>query len=106
MKENNVTVSLQFIDSFQFLPTSLQKLVHNLKDSDFNILKQNVSQDKIHLLLRKVIYPYEYVDNFQKFSEIVLPPVSAFYSTLSGERVSAEDYERAKNVWSTFKMKE
>ncbi|GFR06857.1 PR domain zinc finger protein 4 [Trichonephila clavata] len=53
IKENNVTVSLQFIDSFQFLPTSLQKLVQNLKDSDFNILKQNVSLDKIHLLLRK-----------------------------------------------------
>ncbi|GFT96393.1 c2H2-type domain-containing protein [Nephila pilipes] len=105
IKENNVTVSLQFIDSFQFLPTSLQKLVHNLKDSDFNILKQNVSQDKIHLLLRKGIYPYEYVDNFQKFSEIALPPAAAFYSTLSGEHVSAEDYEHAKNVWSTFKIK-
>ncbi|GFW95212.1 c2H2-type domain-containing protein [Trichonephila clavipes] len=105
VKENNVAVSLQFIDSFQFLPTSLQKLVHNLKDSDFNILKQNVSQNKIQLLLRKGIYPYEYVDNFQKFSEIALPPASAFYSTLSGEHVSAEDYEHAKNVWSTFKIK-
>ncbi|GFW46565.1 protein NYNRIN [Trichonephila clavipes] len=92
-------------DSFQFLPTLFQKLVHNLKDSDFNILKQNVSQDKIQLLLRKGIYPYEYVDNFQKFSEIALPPASAFYSTLSGEHVSAEDYEHATNVWSTFKIK-
>ncbi|GFS79258.1 protein NYNRIN [Nephila pilipes] len=92
------------LDSFRFLPTSLQNLVHNLKESDFSILKQNVSKEKIHLL-RKGIHPYEYVDNFQKFLEIALPPASAFYSTLSGEYVSAEDYEQEKNLWSTFKIK-
>ncbi|GFT09564.1 gastrula zinc finger protein XlCGF57.1 [Nephila pilipes] len=64
----------------------------------------NVPQDKIHLL-RKGIYRYEYVDNFQKFSETALPPAAAFYSTLSGVHANAEGYEHAENVWSTFKIK-
>ncbi|GBN99917.1 hypothetical protein AVEN_148076-1, partial [Araneus ventricosus] len=55
-KENPVT--LQFVDSFQFLNTSLQKLVENLDHSKFSIMKSCMSSPHRDLLLKKGIYPY------------------------------------------------
>ncbi|ELT88969.1 hypothetical protein CAPTEDRAFT_103875, partial [Capitella teleta] len=34
-----------------------------------------------------------------------LPPIEAFYSQLSGEGISKDDYEHAKNVWKEFGMR-
>ena len=45
------------------------------------------------LLLRKGVYPYDYVDGFEKLQEIELPPSEAFYNTITGEGVSHADYE-------------
>ena len=102
--ENSVSISEQFIDSFQFLPTSLEKLVKNLKQEDFQILKENMDEDKIPLLLRKGVYPYECMDSFSKFSETELPPRSSFLSTLTNEEISQENYLHAQTVWETFEI--
>lgn len=40
----------------------------------------------------KGVYPYEYMDSFEKFHEKVLPSKEDFYSSLYGEGVSREDY--------------
>ncbi|KFM83282.1 hypothetical protein X975_08032, partial [Stegodyphus mimosarum] len=51
---------LQFLDSLQFLPTSLQKLVENLSPQKFVIIREHFKNDEIPLLFRKGVYPYEY----------------------------------------------
>ena len=51
--------------------------------------------------MTKEIYPYEYMDSFERFSEENLPPKEAFYSNLNGEGIM-EDYEHAQKVWKTF----
>jgi len=51
------------------------------------------------------VYPYEYFDSYAKFSEQHLPPKEAFYSSLSGEGISDEDYGHAQMVWQEFAVK-
>ena len=101
--------NLRFIDSFQFLGTSLEKLVSNLaaegKDK-FKLLTQYiVDPTKQDLLLRKGVYPYDYVDSPTKLTETALPPQAAFYSILNQEAISAEDYAHAENIWRVFQCR-
>ena len=57
------------------------------------------------LLLRKGVYLYEYIDSWEKFNEISLPPKEAFCSELSLEDIKDEDYEHAQKVWEVFEIK-
>ena len=61
--------------------------------------------NKFVLLLRKGVYPYEYVDNWEKFREISLPIKEDFYSNLNMEDISDIDYRHANNVFKRFKLK-
>ena len=54
---------------------------------------------------KKGVYPYEDMDNWEKFDEITLPPKEVFYSNLSLENISDEDYEHAQKVWNVFEIK-
>ncbi|VDI69526.1 Hypothetical predicted protein [Mytilus galloprovincialis] len=47
------------------------------------------------LLLRKGVYPYDYVDGFEKLQETELPPSEALYNTITGEGV---DFEYLKEL--------
>ena len=60
------------------------------------------SGEKRDLLLRKGVYPYDWVDSIDKFSETQLPPQESFYSKLSDEGISNEDYLHAQEVWKKF----
>ncbi|KAL9982414.1 hypothetical protein ACROYT_G004452 [Oculina patagonica] len=53
---------------------------------------------------RKGIYPYDYMDSFDKFNA-ELPTKEEFYSILNNEHISDKDYKHAENVWKTFKIK-
>ncbi|GBN56668.1 hypothetical protein AVEN_110035-1 [Araneus ventricosus] len=97
--------SLNFADSFQFLSTSLEKLVQNLTPDKFNILKENFPHHNISLLLRKCVYPYEYMYSHQKFDDERLPFIDSFESTLTGSGISDEDYRHAQTVWHYFNLK-
>ena len=55
------------------------------------------------LLFKKGIYPYEYIDSWEKFEETKLPEREAFYSKLSDEHITEEEYEHAKKVWKECK---
>ena len=57
------------------------------------------------MLLRKGVYPYEYMDSWEKFDETTLPPKEAFYSNLNLEDISDEDYAHAQKVWDVFEIK-
>ena len=55
----------------------------------------NGDLNKFVLLLRKGVYPYEYMDSLEKFNETALPPKKDFYSNLNLENISNEDYIHA-----------
>ena len=65
----------------------------------------NGNLNKFVMLLRKGVYPYEYMDSWEKFDETVLPPKKAFYSNLNLENISDEDYVHAQKVWDVFEIK-
>ena len=48
------------------------------------------------MLLRKGVYPYEYINSWEKFYETALPPKKDFYSNLNSEDISDEDYAHAQ----------
>ena len=56
----------------------------------------NGDLNKFVLLLRKGVYPYEYMDSWEKFDETSFSDKTNFYSVLNLEDITDEDYERAK----------
>ena len=87
---------IRFIDSFKFMATSLDSLVNNLPKDDFDNLKRHYTGDKLSLLTRKGVYPYEYMDSLERLKETQLPPREAFYSRLNDEGISDEHYLHAQ----------
>ena len=61
--------------------------------------------NKFILLLRKGLYPYEDMDNREKFDETTIPPKEAFYSKQYKEAISDADYAHIEKVWKIFKTK-
>ena len=104
-KTKPIKHKIRFIDSFKFMSTSLDNLVNNLPDDAFNNLERYYKEEKLSLVKGKGFYPYEYMDSSERFKENKLPPKEAFYSRLTGEGISNEDYERVKKVWKVFGMK-
>ena len=104
-KDKPIKHKIRLIDSFKFMSTSLQSLVNNLPDDAFNNLERYNTDDKLSLVKRKGVYPYEYMDSLERFKENKLPPKEAFYSRLTGEGTGDEDYEHTEKVWKVFGMK-
>ena len=101
--------NLKFIDSLQFMASSLEKLVENLYDkndkyNNFNHMKKYYNNE-LDLLCQKGFYPYEWVDNVEKLNHEGLPPVNEFYSTLSQETLSDANYKHAQNVYDKLSCK-
>ena len=65
----------------------------------------NKDLNKFILLLRKGVYPYEYMDNWERFDETLLPNREAFYSNLNMEDITDSDYRHANRVFNEFKLK-
>ena len=146
-----------FIDSFQFMPASLDNLAKNLNDksnfknvrrfleshlicnneeedeekdeivveveeedadqeidnkSDYrnspyhppnlNTEQKNAVDEDMNLLIRKGVYPYEYITDVDKLRETRFPPKEAFKSTLKLETISQSDYDHAIKVFEHF----
>ena len=95
---------LRFIDSFQFMSSSLEKLVENLYDKNdkyknFHSMKQYFSEN-MDILCRKGFYPYEWMDNVSKMNSNGLPDKSSFYSKLSQTSLTDNEYSHAENVYN------
>ena len=129
-----IAFKLRFIDSFRFMLTSLSERVDNTS-GNFNSIECksctensgceeckklierlirkfpsvyqfcNGDLNKFILLLQKGVYPYEYMENWEKFDEITLPPKEAFYSNLNLEDISDEGYAHAQKVRNFFEIK-
>ena len=102
---------LRFIDSAQFLLASLNKLVVVNPPEAFRITAQHEpNRERLQLLMRKGMYPYEYMDTWDLFTKPRLPPPppppkEVFYRKLSDAHISDVDYAHAQKVWETFGCK-
>ena len=146
---------LTFIDSFQFMSSSLDKLVENVTKCGkcetckpdscilrsvsyrghiiqhqtsypclkcknckkvgkscvnpvYNNLKYTSEEfkgDKLHLMSKKGVYPYDFMDSFEKFDQTELPDKEHFYSILNDQDITNDEYDHAKKVWKAFKIK-
>ena len=92
-----------FIDSMQFMNTSLDNLVGNL--DEFKYLSKEFDDECLKLVKEEGVYPYQYMDSCKKFNERELPSKDAFFSSLNGVGISDKYYSRAKKVWNTFNIK-
>jgi hypothetical protein len=96
-----------FVDSFMHLSTSLDTLTKNINskavpfEDKFSLLCECFEVSKAQQLSHKGLYPYEYMDSFDKFRETSFPDISKFYSSLKGEGPSKEDYKYWRNIFNT-----
>ena len=113
-KSKEFTYRTKFIDSCRFMHDSLSNLVDNLSE----LKNRNIPNDtlikrfhntyqlsdndinKFKLLLRKGVYPHEYMDSWRKFRNESLPDKEYFYRELNKEHISDEDYAHAHEVWN------
>ena len=97
---------LRFMDSAQFFLASLDKLVAANPPGALQISSQHgPNKERRELLMKKDIYPYEYMDTSDRFTEPKLPQKEVFYRKLSDAHISDEDYTHAQKVWATFGCK-
>ena len=101
--------NLQFLDSYQFMPDSLDKLVNNLVldgKEKFSLTSSYFcnNQEKLDLVLRKNPFPYDYLDSMERLDECLLPDQQHFYNRLTETECSDEEYKHARRVWQQFEM--
>ena len=73
--------NLKFLDTAQFMPDSLETLAENLKTNsqdrydNFKNMKQHFEAEELKLMCQKGVYPYEHMDDVEKFKDTELPPI-------------------------------
>ena len=101
LKSRNM--ELRFIDSFRFMPNSLQQLADNLPKNNFFETKEHFG-DKYDLVNTKGVFPYDFVTDYDVLNSTSLPPKENFFNKLNGEHISDGDYAHAQKVWDEFKI--
>ena len=71
----------------QFMNSSLDKLVKNLSDEDFKYLVEEFGSENLEILKQKGAYPYEYMNNFERFNEEKLPSKKYLFSSTKKKRL-------------------
>ena len=108
--------NLVFVDSMQFMNSSLDKLVKNLSDEDFKYLVEEFGSENLEILKQKGASPYEYMNSFKRFNEEKLCARKYFFSStkkgnidedgkVSDGHISIEDYLTCEKIWNNIKMK-
>ena len=96
---------LTFIDSFQFMSSRLDKLVSNLPKEDLIYTSKVFKGKKLNLMSQKGVYPYDFMDSFEKFNQTELPNKDQFYSILNDQNITDDEYDHANKVRNTFMIK-
>ena len=97
--------NLTFIDSMQFMNSSLDSLVKNLSDNNFKYLSEEFGGEFLMLVKQKEVYPYEYMGSFKKFPENKLPDRCKLFSSLKDICINEKDYLKADSIWNVFRKK-
>ena len=85
------------------LPELFPNLYENFKKKWKKKLEP-VEEKAFELLTRKGVYPYAYMDSFERFKETRLPSKEAFFNDLTKKDISEEDFEFAEEIWKTFHL--
>ena len=105
-KTYTIYYSLKFIDSFQFMSSSLNSLAQNLQSLPHTEkLKQRYPSLSTDVLHRKGVFPYSYFSSLNVLRETSLPPRTEFKNDLTGEECKEEDYTHAHRAWREFGCK-
>lgn len=104
---DKVFLKVRFKDSFRFFPGSLEAHAANLDSSQYvnteKFLSRKYDSVLIEKLKRKGVFPYEYIDSFEKYNESSLPSKDKFSSSDGNEgesnSISDDDYEHAQTVF-------
>ena len=114
-KVKDIMYEIRFIDTFAFMATSIESLSNNLRSSsnDINELRKifkNTSDEfkddeQFKLMIKKGVYPYDYIDNFNRLNMRYLPNIKAFHSKLYKTECDIDDYKHAQNVFNKFGCK-
>ena len=119
MRIDNEEPENKLIDNMRFMTASLSQSIGKVSE-----INKKISQDELIekfpntyqlcnkdlnkfelILLQKGVYPYEYMDSWERFNETSLPDKESFYSELNKEDITDEDYAHAQKVWKVFKIK-
>ena len=68
-------------------------------------MKQHFNEEDMKIICQKGIYPYEWMDDKEKFKQGYLPTRNEFKSNLKLAGVTNNDYKHAQKVWQHFKCK-
>ena len=111
-KSKKITFEIRFLDTYAFMPCSIENLTNDLKNncSDIdefrkrflNISNHYKNDEKSTLILQKGIYPYNFTDSYEKLNINYLPSKSEFYNKLYNNECNHLDYKQAQLVWSKF----
>ena len=101
----NKYFKIVFKDSMKFISSSMEALVNNLPKDAFKNLEKYFTPEQTKILKRKGFFPYDYLDNIEKLKDTKPPQQKAFYSKLSGNGLSNNNYDHVLNVWKSFNMK-
>ena len=89
------------------MSSSLDSLTKNLVSSGKKLFGfEDYSDLQYDLLTRKGVYPYEYINSWDRFNKTQLPPMNAFYSNLNMSSISEEGYQHAQKVWEEFGIRD
>ena len=96
--------TINFIDSFQFLPSSLQKLTETLPDTPHSREMLTTTYAGLSMeetqRISKGVFPYTYFTSFEVLQTTTeLPPITAFYNDLHEKACSDEAYATAQEAW-------
>lgn len=78
----------------------------DLKKRFSNTYRYCGDDECFRLMLRKGVYPYEYMDSFDRFDKMELPTQERFYSNLNLSDISRKDYMHAQRVWKKFECRD
>ena len=78
---------LVFIDSMQFMNSSLDRLVKNLSYEDFKYVVEEFGSGNLEMLKQKGAYPYEYMNSFKRFNEQKLPARKYFFCSTKKKKL-------------------
>lgn len=99
-------IKIRFVDSYRFLPDSLDRLSKNLHPSTKTILRSFFRKEEdFELVCQKGFFCYEYVDKVERLDDTVIPPQEAFHNKFNDTEMSDGDYEHVKKVWQHFLIK-
>ena len=85
------------------MSSSLDSLTKNLVRGGKKLIGfEDYSELQYDPLIRKEVYPYEYVNSWDQFEETQLPSIDVFDSNLNMSSINEEDYQHAQQVWKEF----